>query len=168
MTMKDNLQSNPVASTPKAPSKRNTPSMFSYSFSFSFFLQCVFITFFQLLLILFTRYSSFSFLFWHYLAVLYVCLCSRHRSPRHHAEVNYRGTIRHYASCKFIRETFVKHTSFAYYRKYLHRTNERTFPKWSLYLFFLFFSPPISRNTSMIHFDKFIIKLFYYLIVSLD
>lgn len=129
MTMKDNLQSNPVASTPKAPSKRNTPSMFSYSFSFSFFLQCVFITFFQLLLILFTRYSSFSFLFWHYLAVLYVCLCSRHRSPRHHAEVNYRGTIRHYASCKFIRETPVKHTSFAYYRKYLHRTNERTFPK---------------------------------------
>jgi len=76
-------QSNSVASTPKAPSKRNTQY-----FSFFFFSPL------NVDVELFVLFGIFCFFgtIWPY--------CVRDVNyPRHHAEVNYQGTIRH-SHCK--------------------------------------------------------------------
>lgn len=66
--LKDRLQSNPVASTPKAPSKRNTVclvfSLSNYSSNSIHSIFCIFL--------------------WHYLALL----CPRRKLSRHHAELS--------------------------------------------------------------------------------
>lgn len=72
----DERQSNSVASTPKAPSKRNT-------------VCHIFLLFFFTRIAPHSIFINFFFFFWHYLAVS----CSRCLNLlRHHAEMNYRGT----------------------------------------------------------------------------
>lgn len=110
----------------------------------------------ELLLVLFVRYSFFS-LFFLLLALFGRIMISRHRLPRHHAEVNYRGTIRHCARQEKLTRALLRFPRPYIYYTYVKRTNVSPKQLYSVIL-------------QWFTFDEFIyiIKLFYYLIVSRD